>query len=145
MSRFTWYRLARWCLVLIRNGWLTPGWSTSWAAAASSPSMMSDGVRKLASWITHINHNKNMNSKYLFFFLLANKPISWHRGIAQFCRLLYTNVKYLINFVNNILKVTVEQTSMKISDYITHILLQFFLSPHHSWHYRDCCYRSAWA
>ena len=76
MSRFTWYRLARWCLVLIRKGWLTPGWSTSWAAAASSPSIMSDGVRKLASWITRVNHNKNMNSKHFFFppFWQINKP-----------------------------------------------------------------------
>lgn len=49
LSSLTWYRLARWWLVLIKNGWFTPGWSTSWAAAASSPSMMSRGVRKLAS------------------------------------------------------------------------------------------------
>lgn len=49
LSSLTWYRLARWWLVLIKNGWFTPGWSTSWAAAANSPSMMSRGVRKLAS------------------------------------------------------------------------------------------------
>lgn len=49
LGSLTWYRLARWWLVLIKNGWFTPGWSTSCAAAASRPSMMSRGVRKLAS------------------------------------------------------------------------------------------------
>lgn len=50
LGSLTWYKLARWWFVLIRNGWFTPGWSTSCAAAASSPSMISRGVRKLASY-----------------------------------------------------------------------------------------------
>lgn len=46
----TWYRDARWCLVLMRNGWLTPGWSTSWAAAAIRPRNTSRGVSCSASY-----------------------------------------------------------------------------------------------
>lgn len=48
-----------------------------------------------------------------------------------------------INFVNNVFKVSVEQTSIKKLDYIIMFCSLYFLSLYHSWQYKDCCNRSA--
>lgn len=56
----------------------------------------------------------------------------------------YINTKYYIHFVNNVFKVTVEQTSIKISDDIVIFCYSFyFLSLYRLYQYKDCCYRSA--
>lgn len=45
-----------------------------------------------------------------------------------------------INFVNNIFKVNVEHTSIKVLDYIIIFYYSlYFSSLCYSWQYKDCC------
>lgn len=60
----TWYRFARWLPVLIRNVWLTPGWSRSCVMAANREVMTSNfGIQsfnfeKKKPTKKHLNHFK---------------------------------------------------------------------------------------